>query len=315
MAAHSFKRIEAEDIKLVGYLFLVFLPVSSVSLLICRSHGSKRDTGYNQQPIEDSRAIHQAIPFAFKGLFICGECGRSITAEKKVKKSGREYIYYRCTKFETNCSQKPVNETIIESQIADSLQGLKMPEKVVSYVAMGLKTSLTTKRATADKTKRNFEEEKKLLEERLDNLYEDKLDGNIAKEFYKRKSDEYSTRIKDLDEKISKMTHASLDYYDFGSKILELASKASFLYEKAHPEERKELLSYLLSNSTLKDRKALLQYKKPFDRVLERASCSDWRGRRDIITNNFSPKVLTGLLNMSARFEVMRERMERVMAQ
>ena len=281
MAAHSFKRIEAEDIKLVGYLFLVFLPVSSVSLLICRSHGSKRDTGYNQQPIEDSRAIHQAIPFAFKGLFICGECGRSITAEKKVKKSGREYIYYRCTKFETNCSQKPVNETIIESQIADSLQGLKMPEKVVSYVAMGLKTSLTTKRATADKTKRNFEEEKKLLEERLDNLYEDKLDGNIAKEFYKRKSDEYSTRIKDLDEKISKMTHASLDYYDFGSKILELASKASFLYEKAHPEERKELLSYLLSNSTLKDRKALLQYKKPFDRVLERASCSDWRGRPD----------------------------------
>ena len=224
---------------------------------------------------------HQATPFAFKGLFVCGECGRSITAEKKVKKSGREYTYYHCTKFETNCSQKAINETVIEKQIASSLHGLEMPQEAVSYVALGLKTSLTTKRATADKIKRNFEEEKKLLEERLDSLYEDKLDGNISKEFYERKAVEYSTRIKELDGKISGMTHASLDYYDFGSKILELANKASFLYEKANPEEKKELLSYLLSNSTLKDRNALLQYKKPFDRVLERASCSDWRGLRD----------------------------------
>ena len=38
------------------------------------------------------------------------------------------------------------------------------------------------------------------------------------------------------------------------------------------------------------------------------------RGRRDVTLNNFSPKVLTGLLNMGARFEVMRERIERVMA-
>lgn len=78
--------------------------------------------------------------------------------------------------------------------------------------------------------------EKKLLEERLDSLYEDKLDGEISKDFYERKAKEYSVRIKDLDNKISKMTKASLDYYDFGSKILELANKTSFLYEKANPE-------------------------------------------------------------------------------
>ena len=77
------------------------------------------------------------------------------------------------------------------------------------------------------------------------------------------------------------MTMASLDYYDFGSKILELANKASFLYEKANPEEKKELLAYLLSNSTLKDKKAFVSYKKPYDKILERASCNDWRGRRD----------------------------------
>ena len=29
-------------------------------------------------------------PFAFKGLLVCGECGRTVTAEKVVKKSGKE---------------------------------------------------------------------------------------------------------------------------------------------------------------------------------------------------------------------------------
>lgn len=224
---------------------------------------------------------HQALPFAFKGLFICGECGRSITAEKKIKKSGKEYTYYHCTKFETNCSQKAINETVIETQIATTLQGLEMPQEAVSYVALGLKTSLITKRATADKTKNNFEEEKKILEDRLDSLYEDKLDGEISKDFYERKASEYSARIKELDGKISKMTMASLDYYDFGSKILELANKASFLYEKANPVEKRELLAYLLSNSTIMDKKALVSYKKPYDKILERASCNDWRGLRD----------------------------------
>lgn len=246
--------------------------------LITKELWDKVQANLNRFEKKEMLSKHKAFPFAYKGLFVCGECGRSITAEKKVKKSGKEYTYYHCTKFETNCSQQAVNETVIEAQIATSLQGLEMPQEAVSYVALGLKTSLTTKRATTDKIKQNFEEEKKLLEERLDSLYEDKLDGEISKDFYERKAKEYSVRIKDLDDKISKMTMASLDYYDFGSKILELANKASFLYEKANPEEKKELLAYLLSNSTLKDKKAFVSYKKPYDKILERASCNDWRG-------------------------------------
>lgn len=37
--------------------------------------------------------------FVFRDLGMrCGECGLSITAEKHIKKSGREFSYYRCTK-------------------------------------------------------------------------------------------------------------------------------------------------------------------------------------------------------------------------
>ncbi len=104
----------------------------------------------------------------------------------------------------------------------------------------------------------------------------------------------------------------------------------------------KKIAFLVSSNLGLKDRKiAYFNLNDPFSWLVEDASSlvpqnatlepvfmrfpkgkavscetarSVMRGRRDGITNNFSPKVLTGLINIGARFEVMRDRMERVMA-
>lgn len=111
---------------------------------------------------------YNTIPFTFKGLLTCGECGRSITAEKKVKPSGNEYTYYRCTKFKTNCERKPVNENDIHKQIVDSLETFEIPKKTAEYVTEALKDSLKVKRSTEDKARELLVEQKALLEKRLD---------------------------------------------------------------------------------------------------------------------------------------------------
>ncbi len=105
---------------------------------------------------------------------------------------------------------------------------------------------------------------------------------------------------------------------------------------------KREVAFLISSNLGLKDRKiAYFNLNDPFSWLVEDASSlvpqnatlepafvglakekavscetarSVVRGRRDVTLNKFSPKVLTGLLGMGARFEVMRERMERVMA-
>ena len=43
--------------------------------------------------------------FYFLGLMKC-PCSAAITAEKKIKPSGREYVYYRCTKKKGPCQEK-----------------------------------------------------------------------------------------------------------------------------------------------------------------------------------------------------------------
>src|SRR3989338_4312900 len=66
-------------------------------------------------------------PQALCGLLKCGECGCSITAEKQTKKSGRSYIYYRCTKKRGACSQPFVREEILDSQLSELLSKFHLP--------------------------------------------------------------------------------------------------------------------------------------------------------------------------------------------
>ncbi len=63
-----------------------------------------------QEPLKNnSKPRHKKKDkgFLFLGFAKCGECGYCITADRKIKKSGREYVYYFCTrKSKThNCQQ------------------------------------------------------------------------------------------------------------------------------------------------------------------------------------------------------------------
>ena len=70
------------------------------------------------------------------------------------------------------------------------------------------------------------------LQRRLDAMYEDKLDGQIDKHFYDRKSSEWKKEQEDILRKIERLQTANRSYLAEGVKLLELAQRAVFLYEK-----------------------------------------------------------------------------------
>ena len=60
--------------------------------------------------------------FTFLGIAKCAECGCAITAEVKHKcypktRGNVDYIYYRCTKKKTDCSQNYLREELLEQQL------------------------------------------------------------------------------------------------------------------------------------------------------------------------------------------------------
>ncbi len=78
-----------------------------------------------------SRQVSNPKPLC--GLFRCGECGRSITAETKTKhqKNGNihHYLYYRCTKKNTTCSQLHIRAEELDKQLSNVLKGFIMPKE------------------------------------------------------------------------------------------------------------------------------------------------------------------------------------------
>ncbi|MBU0722263.1 recombinase family protein, partial [Patescibacteria group bacterium] len=69
--------------------------------------------------------------FQFLNFAVCGECGYTITAERKIKKSGKKYHYYHCTfKSKTqNCTQtRFLREEILTEQVKENCQKVSLPD-------------------------------------------------------------------------------------------------------------------------------------------------------------------------------------------
>lgn len=60
------------------------------------------------------------------------------------------------------------------------------------------------------------------------------------------------------------------------SKVLELASRASEIFENSKAEQKRQLLQYLLQNSELNGKKLDISLKKPFDAILIASKTEDW---------------------------------------
>jgi hypothetical protein len=75
--------------------------------------------------------------FAFVGLMKC-LCGALITAEIKIKKNGRKYIYYRCTKKKGQCQEKYLREEILTGQIKSFLQKVSLSSQDTEKVLFEL---------------------------------------------------------------------------------------------------------------------------------------------------------------------------------
>lgn len=164
------------------------------------------------------------------------------------------------------------------------MESLEISENGMKYVVAGLKKSLGEKREWHDTIYDELVKERSTVKNRLDHMYEDKLDGKITDDFFEKMRDKSVARLDELEVQIAKHDRADVSYYDFGVKILELAKNANYLYKMANPEEKQELLRFLLSNSTLKDGKPDFSLKQPFSAIAKRSPFrerSAWGGQRE----------------------------------
>src|SRR5215475_1482460 len=207
------------------------------------------------------RTHQQKHHWAFQGLVSCGHCGCAFTAEVK---KGR-YVYYHCTGYKGKCPEKYVREEEMAAQFGVALQAIHLDGEVLAWMVTALKASHSDTKRYHDEMMVTLQKQYQKLQSRLDAMYVDKLDGTISQQFFDQKSSEWRSEQADILHKIEQHQHANQTYLDEGVRLLELAQRATNLYERQEMREKRRSLDFVFSNSAGKDGCLIPTYRKPFD--------------------------------------------------
>ena len=199
--------------------------------------------------------------FAFSGLVSCGHCGCSLVGE--IKKS--RYVYYHCTGYKGKCPEPYTREEVLEEHFTDLLKGLVMDDEVMGWVTEALRQSHSDAKRHHDGAIARLQTEYTRLQNRIDAMYTDKLDGRIDAAFFDRKASEWRVEQDRLLRSIEEHQAANQTYLEEGVGLLELAQRAHRLFQKQEPREKRRLLNFLLSNCSWKAGELTAAFRQPFD--------------------------------------------------
>lgn len=207
--------------------------------------------------------------FLFAGILTCGECGRTVCGETQKGKT-----YHRCTKYNTNCSQRGcMREEQVEKQIVQHLGKLHINnERLAEWLKKALKESHADEAEYHNKALAELNTRLQRTQQRVDTLYDEKLDGNITNDFYDKKFAQYSKELDAITIAIAKHKDANLSYVELGSHILDLTQRAEDLYHKATKQQKRKLLGIVFDKLLVEDKVVTPVYNKAFEFIVERVN-------------------------------------------
>jgi site-specific DNA recombinase len=205
-------------------------------------------------------------------LLTCVHDGCTVTAERKKGK----YVYYRCSHGRGKCPLPYTREEALSDRMAELLKGIYVPETVARTIVDSLRAD--SARAEAERQQRIAGVQQRLatLRARMDQAYEDRLDGRIDYEFWTRKMNASREQQRILESELAGLRTPVTESVLSVKRIFELSNQAYFLYLTKNAAERGQLLKSVLSNCETDGVTFAPTYRKPFDLIFERAKTEEW---------------------------------------
>jgi DNA invertase Pin-like site-specific DNA recombinase len=225
--------------------------------------------------------------FAFAGLLRCAHDGCTVTSELQKGK----YVYYRCSHGRGKCTLPYMREQDVSDRLGDLLKDIYVPETVARAIVGSLQAD--SSRAESVRQQRISDTKQRLaaLRTRMDQMYEDKLDGKIDEDFWTRKMKEWREQERGLESQLASFnTQITTDTVLTAKRVFELANRAHFLYLTRNSAERGQLLRSVLLNCATDGVSLWPTYRKPFDMIFEHARTENWSGREDLNLRGLVPK-------------------------
>ena len=233
--------------------------------------------------------------FPFRGLFICGECRCSITAETQ-----KGHNYYRCTKKKAVCSQKYVREEMLTEQVKSFLQKVSLPSQDTEKILRELDKDEQKAKEDSKVIVQNFKSELVDTETKLDKLLSAYLDEVITSEEYAAQKQKLLSRKVECTEEISGIENGSVSWLEPARAWVKSLNQAEKLFSSGDKSEMTTFLKQIGSNHILIDKCFSFSPKIPYKLAAERSEANSfclrnplWRNRRDSNSRDLSAYALS----------------------
>ena len=222
--------------------------------------------------------------FTFSGILKCATCGCSISSYVK-----KGHVYMRCTKAkqDVHCEQPHVSEAELLPQVNRLLDKLAISQGDVQKILKILEEQRNNVVMFYGNAMKQKQAQHKKLQDKIDTLYDDRLDGRITVAEY----DIYVVRAREemskLDDELVELSKNNTSFLVTAEYLLELASKARNLFESSLPAQKNKILRALLANLKLNEKRLQLNLLQPLSVLCFDNKTLNWLRRLD---SNQRPK-------------------------
>jgi len=158
-----------------------------------------------------------------------------------------------------------VREEELERQFEEILGEFHFSEAVFDWMREAQRQSQKEKaefhRRSIEKLNAHYAK----LQNRIDQIYLDKLDGEIEEAFYRRNVSQWREEQAQIRTRIERHEKADQNYIEQGIRLLEIARNASEFYRSKGQAERAAFLQFVMPGSALQNESVVPAFKPPFD--------------------------------------------------
>jgi site-specific DNA recombinase len=210
----------------------------------------------------------KVLEHKYTGLLKCGECGRNLTCVKKTKyqKNGNvhHYSYYYCTgRQQKGCSQGSMTETVLEKQIIEFLSALRISPAFHQWAMDELKKEHEREKSDRTCILHNQQTEYKSVCQRLDSLFQMRLNQEIEADIYMKNKTELESEQRRLKSSLDSIDARIANWFNNAERLMTFAERAVEEFKNGDMKKQKTILSALGHTHIVKDGMIRLQTEKP----------------------------------------------------
>ena len=211
--------------------------------------------------------------FLYRGLIKCAKTGQLLTAEthRGAHKSGN-YIYYRCPKNCSECSNKCkqfLKEETIEESLKAAFDKVTLTSEQYDGLRCTFKSMLEYQRTFDGDKKKTVEREITRLRNRISHIYEDKLDGLITSDEYIEMKTKWEQQLEEKLLEYSALNKTNIELIKNLETLSEPLKNLSQYYFQRTDDDKRHLIKLLCPNLFYDGSKVVIIIKSAFTALFE----------------------------------------------